>query len=215
MIVTFTIMKKIGFILEAIEMTLRKERRGMLKKSQIQTAVRVAINNYFDKQLSLYRASGILPSPLHTLVKTSTISLTLGNSALPADFCKEITFYIANVNSNPAEFLDKAQFEERKNSVLIPPTDIDPIGTIGGGYIYVRPSTVQQIILTYIKVPTEIVIATTSSVDGRNLDYNDSSSVDTDFGIESVPDLIKESLQFLSIPQQDEGAASLGVTTKI
>lgn len=215
MVVTFTIMKRIGFILEAIEMTLRKERRGMLKKSQIQTAVRVAINNFFDKQLTIYRATGILPSPLQPFVKTSTLSLTSGNATLPSDFVKELTFYIANVNSNPAEFLDRAEFDERKNSVLLPPTDVDPVATIGGGYISVRPPTAISIIFTYIKKPTEVVIATTVSNDGRNLNYDDNASVDTEFGIESVPDIIKESLQFLSVPQQDEAAASLGVTTKV
>jgi hypothetical protein len=208
-------MKRVGFILETIEMTLRKERRGMLKKSQIQTGIRVAINNYFDKQLTIYRATGKVPTPLHSLLKTSTLSLNLGVGTLPTDFSKELSFYIPNVNSNPAEFMNRAEFEERKNSVILPPTEIDPIAVIEDNKIYVRPPNSPEIIFTYIKRPTEILIATTVSDDGRNLDYDDANSVETDFHIEYCPDIIKEALQFLSVPQQDSGANQLGATTKV
>lgn len=215
MIYTFTYMKRVGFILETIEMTLRKERRGMLKKSQIQTAIRVAINNYFDKQLTAYRATGVVPTPLQPLVKSATLSLNLGVGTLPTDFSKEVTFYIPNVNSNPAEFMNRPEFEERKNSVLLPPTEVDPIATVENNKIYVRPPNSPDIIFTYIKRPTEISIATTVSGDGRELLYDDGNSIDTDFYIEFCPDIIKEALQFLSVPQQDSAAAQLASTTKV
>jgi hypothetical protein len=205
-------MKTIGFILETIEMTLRKERRGMLKKSQIQTAVRVAINNYFDKQLTMYRVTGIIPTPLQPLIKTTQLTSPF---AVPADFSKEVTFHIANVNSNPAQFVNRSEFEERKNSVLMPPTEVDPIGTIEDNQILVRPQNTGEIMLTYISQPTEIVIATTPSADERSLDYDDTNSVDTEFYREYSPDIIKEALQFLSVPQQDSNAAQLSATTKI
>jgi hypothetical protein len=205
-------MKTIGFILETIEMTLRKERRGMLKKSQIQTAVRVAINNYFDKQLTMYRVTGVIPTPLQPLIKTTQLTYPF---AVPTDFSKEVTFHIANVNSNPAQFVNRSEFEERKNSVLMPPTEVDPIGTVEDNQIIVRPQNTGEIMLTYISQPTEIVIATTPSADERSLDYDDTNSVDTEFYREYSPDIIKEALQFLSVPQQDSNAAQLSATTKI
>jgi len=206
-------MKTIGYITETIEMTLRKERRGILKKSQIQTAVRVAINNFFNKQLAQYRATGFIPTPLQPFVYTTTLSLTNGTASLPANFSKEVTFYIPSVNSNPAVFMNRAEFQERNNSVLMPPSELDPVGIIEGNSIYVRPINTTSIQLTYIKKPSDVVIATTVSGDGRSLNYDDTNSVDTEFRVEYSTDLIKEALQFLSVPHQDPNAAQLAQTT--
>lgn len=218
MVSTFTTMKTVGFILETIEMTLRKERRGMLKKSQIQTAIRVAINNFFDKQIKIMEASKpkLIPVPLQPFIVSSLLPVSAtGVATLPADCAKDITFFIPNVNSNPAEMLDRSEMEERKNSVIMPPTELDPIGTIEGLSILVRPVNSSEIMFTYIKRPTEIAIATTLSGDSRSLIYDDNGSTDTEFKAEYAPDLIKEALQFLSVPQQDQGAAGLSATTKI
>jgi hypothetical protein len=203
----------IKFIFDTIEMVLRKERKGSLKKSQIQTAVRVGINNFFDKQLRIFRMTGVIPTPLRPLTKTSALSIASSQGNLPTDFAKEVTFYVANVNSNPAEFLSRPEFEERKNSVLMPPTEVDPIGTVEGTKILVRPQNLVSINFVYIKKPTEIVFGTTVSGDNRDLIFSSGASTDTDFSIEYAPEIIKEALQFLGVPQQDEAAQILGEKT--
>jgi hypothetical protein len=209
-------MKTVGSILETIEMTLRKDKRGSLKKSQIQTAIRVGINNFFDKQLQIYRMSGgMVPTPLRQFVKSATITITNSVGTAPTDMAIEQTFYVANTNSNPAEFLARDVFEERKNSVILPPTELDPIGTLELGNILVRPQNLTEIIFTYIKRPAEISIGTQPSIDGRELEYVDNTTVDTEFSIEYAPDIIKEALMFLGVPQQDGNAVSLAETTKI
>lgn len=206
-------MKTIGYIVDTIEMTLRKERRGILKKSQIQTAVRVGVNNLFNKLLVQYRITGLVPTPLQPFISTVTLSLTSGATPVPENFSKEITFYIPSVNSNPAVFMNRAEFQERNNSILMPPSELDPVGIIESNYIHVRPINTTSITFTYIKKPTDVVIGTTASLDGRSASYDDASSVDTEFYVEYSPDIIKEALQFLSVPHQDPNAAQLAQTT--
>jgi hypothetical protein len=202
-------------IFATIKEVLRKNRKGSLKDSQIQTAVRVGINNYFDNQLRLYRATGSVPSTLRPLLRTVPVQIINGVGLLPLNFAKEVTFYVYNVNSMHADFLGRQEFEERKNSVLMPPTEIDPVGYIEDGNVLVRPINLSSIQFSYIKKPVEIVYNTTPTEDNRDTVFNIIGSIDTEFAIESVPDIVKEALQFIGVPQQDEGAIQLGEKAKI
>lgn len=205
-------MKTVGIIYENIEMVLRKEKRGSLKLSQIQTAIRIGIINYFNRQLQLFRMSGEITTPLRPLITSESVEIINSVGALPAGFTKEVSFYVPASNSNPAGIYKRDKFEEEKNSVIMPPTETDPIGTLQGGTIVVRPQSIEEIILTFIKRPQDIVIGYSVSDDQRSLSYNDASTTDTEFSPEYASDLIKEALMYLGVPTQDEGAISLAQT---
>lgn len=208
-------MKTVGIITASIESVLRKEKRGSLKKSEIQKAIIAGINNFFGKQLMMYRATGALPDALRPFVKSANVTIASNVGNLPDDFSTGITFYISNGNSNPAEFMMRDEFEERKNSVILPATELDPIGTFELKTIIVRPSNLTTISLSYIKRPQDITIGTVLSGDSRELSYDEATTTDTEFAPEYAPDLVKEALMFLGVPQQDDGALALAETTKI
>lgn len=207
-------MKTAGIIYTAIHNTLRKTRSGALRHSEVELAINVGIKNFFEKQLKLFRASGFIPAPLEPLIKVANNSLIGGEAALPYNFAKEVTFYVKNVNATPAEFLNMSEFIDRQTSVILPPTEENPIGNISGGVLYVRPVSLTSIVFVYIAKPVDVVVGIT--VNGRNWEYdttnNESSTTDTEFRVEYAPDIIKEALAFLSVSEQDEGAASLSTT---
>lgn len=207
----FTNMKTAGIIYETIQATLRKSRKGTLRVSEVELAINVGIINFFEKQLQLFRIAGYVPSPLEPLLKTTTVNLTDGSSTLPADFAKEVTFWVTTVNGAPAEFMNMAEFIDRQTSVILPATEEDPIGTIAGGSILVRPQNLEQIKFTYISRPISVVIGTTTN--GRVLIYSDSTTTDTNIRPEYAPDIVKEALMFLSVSEQDQNAAQLATTT--
>jgi hypothetical protein len=207
---TFTSMKTAGIIYNTIQQTLRKNRQGTLRVSEVQMAINIGISNFFEKQLRLFRVSGFIPAPLEPLVTTETISLSSGSASVPSDFAKEVTFYVREINGTPAEFLNISEFIDRQTSQILNPTRENPIGTIAAGNISVYPSDIDEIEFTYIKRPIEVDIATT--VSGRMLEYDDSNTTDTDIRPEYAPNIIKEALMFLGIQEQNPGAVELGST---
>lgn len=207
---TFTHMKTAGIIYNTIQQTLRKNRQGVLRASEVEMAINIGISNFFEKQLRLFRVSGFVPSPLEPLITTSTLTLTDGQVDVPEDFAKEVTFWVTTVNGAPAEFMNISEFIDRQTSVILPPTEEDPIGTVAGGVISVRPQNIDEIEFTYIARPIEVDIATT--VNGRVLIYDDVNTTDTNIRPEYAPDITKEALMFLGVQEQNPGAVELGST---
>lgn len=207
-------MKTAGIIYNTIQQTLRKNRQGSLRVSEVQMAINIGISNFFEKQLRLFRISGFVPSPLEPLLRETTLYFSPldppGTFVVPADFAKEVTFWVQNLNSSPAEFLNMAEFIDRQTSVILPPREEDPIGTVANGVISVSPQNIQEIRFFYISRPIEAVIAT--DPDGRMRVYNDANTTDTNIRPEYASEIIKEALLFLGVQEQNDGAIQIAST---
>lgn len=203
----------IDLIFQAIRMILNKERKGFVKTSQIVYAMKLGIQNYFVKNLDEYRASGIIPDAIRPMVKIATVTLTNGSGSVPTGFEKEVSFTVPGINNFAGDFLPNDEFRDRRNSVIVGPTQDDPIAEIIGNTVRVEPSDTASIELIYIGKPIDIVYAETIDGDGRGSTFNSGGSTDTDFTISNVPDLVKEALVYLGVKQQDQPAAQLGTTT--
>lgn len=203
----------IDLIYQGIRLTLNKERKGFVKTSQITTAVKLGINNYFVKNVNEYLATGIIPEPIRPMVKTYPVTITNGLGSLPSGFEKEVSFTIPGINNYAGDFLSHDEFMDRRNSSIVAPTEDDPIAEIIGNTLRVEPSNITTLELIYIGKPIEIVYAETLDGDSRGTTFDAAGSTDTDFTISNVADIMKEALIYLGVKQQDQPATQIGTTT--
>lgn len=203
----------IDLIYQGIRLTLNKERKGFVKTSQITTAVKLGINNYFVKNINEYLATGIIPEPIRPMVKTYPVTITNGLGSLPSGFEKEVSFTIPGINNYAGDFLSHDEFMDRRNSSIVAPTEDDPIAEIIGNTLRVEPSNITTLELIYIGKPIEIVYAETLDGDSRGTTFDAAGSTDTDFTISNVADIMKEALIYLGVKQQDQPATQIGTTT--
>jgi hypothetical protein len=203
----------IDLIYQGIRLTLNKERKGFVKTSQITTAVKLGINNYFVKNVNEYLATGIIPEPIRPMVKTYPVTITNGLGSLPSGFEKEVSFTIPGINNYAGDFLSHDEFMDRRNSSIVAPTEDDPIAEIIGNTLRVEPSNATTLELIYIGKPIEIVYAETLDGDSRGTTFDAAGSTDTDFTISNVADIMKEALIYLGVKQQDQPATQIGTTT--
>lgn len=207
-------MKTAGIIYKTIQQTLRKNRQGTLRVSEVETAINIGIYNFFEKQLRLFRISGFIPAPLEPLVTETTLTFDIevdkGKLPLPEMFAKEVAFYIRGNNATPGRFLNVSDFIDHQSSQILRPNDENPIATVAGGSFSVYPTDIPEVQFIYIKRPIQVDIATLQS--SRSLEYNEAATIDTDIRAEYAPDIIKEALMFLGIQEQNPGAVELGST---
>lgn len=200
----------IEHIFDTINLVFNKSRRGSVKVSQITTAVIAAQLDYFNEQLEIYRSTGVIPAPLKPFIRDATITLTSGVGALPTLFSKEITF-ITDCGAE-GEFLSHEAFDDRKRSLIVPPTEEFPVAKIQNNTIVVLPSDTAKITLTYFKSPADIVYATTTDGDGRGYTFNSGGSTDIEFRSEYSQPIIKLALQYLGVGLQNADAANFGLS---
>lgn len=201
-------------VIDTVKLVLNKERKGSIKDSQILTALRIGQWNFYDRQLMILRSGGEIPSSLRSFEKTASVTITAGVGATPTDFVKEISFTSATgATKFEGEFLPTPEYDDRLRSAILIPTLNDPIAKIEGTVITVNP-TDTSINLTYLRKPIDPVLTQTIDADGRGTTVNLATSTDLDFPQEYYPDIIKESLVWIGIKQQDQEVTQLGTSVK-
>lgn len=203
-------MKTAGIIYNTIQQTLRKNKQGTLRPSEIEMAINIGISNFFEKQLRLFRISGFVPTPIEPLVTTTELQLTNGVGVVDSDFAKEVAFYVPGYNAKPGTLLNVSEFIDRKSSEVLKPSQEQPIASVSAGEINVYPSNIKEITFIYISTPIQVSISTT--VSGRMLLYDDAGTTDTNIRPEYSTNIVKEALMFLGIQEQNPGAVELGST---
>lgn len=201
----------IEHIFDTIQLILNKNRRGSIKVSQLRIAVKAAVTDFYNEELDDYRVTGIIPSSLKPFVKdSSTLTLTSGVVATPNDFTKEIIF--KTEYGDEGEFLTPEAFNDRLRSRIVAPTGEFPVAKVQDNKIIVQPDEIEKIILTYFRIPTDFVYATTTDGDGRGYTFNSGASTDTEFGLEYSGNIIKKALTYLGVAVQNKEAAEFGLS---
>jgi hypothetical protein len=148
----------IEHIFKAIRLILNKDRRGFVKNSQIDTAVRMAIYDFVNDYVKIYSETGVISSEIKRLLKTSSLTLASGSATLPTDFIKEVNF-VTN-DGFEGDFVTAEEYQDRESSYILKPDETEPIGLIKDNKVFTSPNSLHSIEFTYIKSPVEFVYVT-------------------------------------------------------
>jgi hypothetical protein len=198
----------ISHIFDSIRLVLNKTRRGFVKKSEISTAIKMAINDLYNNELEWYRTEGIISSKIKRFVESASVTLTTGLGPLPVDFVKEISF---STNAGwEGTFLTPEEFKDRENSLILTPDEENPIASIRDNKIIVRPSDLPSVTLDYFRAPVDFIYATTADGDGRGEVFNSGASTDVEFDVVVSGEIIRRSLLYLGAGKQNQEALQIG-----
>jgi hypothetical protein len=200
----------IDFIVTFIRVLFNKYRRGLFKLADVTTAIEAAQLEFYNEHLKMYRESNnnVIPQPIKKFVSSpSQITLINGVGSVPANFTKEITF--TTDAGYEGECLHPEEFDDRKRSLILPPTSEQPILKVVDGKVYVEPASVDKIFLTYFRTPNAFVYATTTDGDGRGYTFNAGGSTDIEFGREYAVDIAKRACVYLGIGYQNPDVAQI------
>lgn len=113
--------------------------------------------------------------PLKKYGKAITIAGT-GLADYPSDYFRMSSCYYIHVEGSVTRniivpFVNDSKFNERRATVLDPPSVIDPVGNLNSDKIRFLPITLGSVTLDYIKIPTEPVMGYVVNSDTGELIY--------------------------------------------
>jgi hypothetical protein len=199
----------IEHIVQTINLILNKNRRGFVKTSQIVTAVRAAMYDFYNSEVEAYKKAGVVLASVKRFVRPSEIFLVNGIGNLPTDFVQEVTFETSC--GSEGVFLTPEEYQDRIHSVILDPDQTNPIAKIENNKIVIQPDEFLKITLIYFREPNAFVYATTISQDGRSLEFDSASSVDIEFGYSYSLEIIRRALVYLGIAFQNNEALQLAM----
>jgi hypothetical protein len=201
----------IQHIFDTITLILNKNRKGFVKTSQKNIAVRAAMFGFFLQEVEIYRKTGVINASVKPMVKTTNIILTSGLGNLPSNFSQEISFETSC--GKEGTLLTPEEYMDRKNSSILAPDQENPIAKIENKKIYIQPDEFIAIDLVHFREPAEFVYATTLAGDGRSETFNPAGSTDIEFGYEESEEIIKRALVYLGVAFQNNEAFQLGLSS--
>lgn len=104
-----------------------------------------------------------------------------------------------DIDEKPKEvdFLTDAEWSDRMNSVIVPPTKEYPVAKMAGGVIQFAPKNLKTVNFTYLREPATPVLAYT--LDGNNdYVYDAANSVQFDFPQVCLPDIANLIFEIMS-----------------
>ena len=129
----------------------------------------------------------------------SSISLTLGEGDLPADYLHKLK---ATAGGRNIDFVTELEDGERESSPVRMASTRYPTATINNTKINVKPTSISTISLVYYKRPTTPVYAVTET--NGILVYDAGSSTDFDWNDEHDQDIIRYTLEYMGITVRNE-----------
>lgn len=135
--------------------------------------------------------------------KTITLYIdTFGLTNVPSDFARESTLtYVVQENGivkyNPVDINNDAEFQEAKNSYIVPATKDNPICRFIGTKIEFAPTNLVNVQMVYLRMPLTPLWAFTLS--GNRPVYDATNSVDIEFPDEIINDLLMLTVQYLGV----------------
>lgn len=123
-------------------------------------------------------------------------------------FCDSVLNTDPNTNDvvgieKEIDLITDGDWVKRQDSVIVGPTDRNPIARVYGSSLEVLPSTVVPV-LYYLKEPIKAVWAYTISEDGRSFVFNESASVDLEWSLISHNEIIEKAVSSLGFAVRDQ-----------
>lgn len=172
-------MKNIYYVHEWINLICNKLQIDFFPPAQIDTAVNLAQNLIFENLYRMYESSQeISDSLIPFLVNDFALTLTNGEGNKPSEYIHKASI---TANGYPVDVLEQMFKGYKEHDPICPPTADFPICYVLPTKLKFVPSTVTNVKLSYLKVPTIPYYAFTVADD--EIVYNDSLSVALDWNI--------------------------------
>lgn len=189
-----------------IRSQLKKYNSAFLSPGDIDIAINKSCIDILQMVINEYEANKATASVDQELLKLHSFSGDASERALPADVFKLSTVFIGDYEG---DILNDKEFNERLNSVILPPSATRPIATIyndGSKKIRILPTSSTHKI-KYWKNPATAIYNFTAS-DGVPT-YNPTGSVDVDFPMSEYTRLMNRTLVYLTPAAKDPESAQL------
>jgi len=185
---------------------LKKYNSAFVSPGDIDIAVNKAQYDILDRIVAEYESGRNKSSSEQDLLKLHSFSGDASERTLPTDIYKLSTVFFGD---REGDLLDDKHFNDRLNSVIIPPSTDRCIATVyndGAAKIRILPTGTTHK-LKYWKVPVTAVYNFTQT-DGV-ITYNPTGSVDISMPISEYTRLLARTLVYLGIPAVNADAANL------
>lgn len=187
---------------------LRKYKAGYKSPTEIDNALYRGLLDFYN---SLFSAND--SQQLSRYVKEQVCNISSTNVfAIGADFNRPIIIKsIVGALQYEGEILAENEWLDRLNSVILEPDLQHPIARITGisnttQNIEFYPSDAGNFVLVYYRSPTKPVYNYTVAVNGRDITFNPTGSVDLDVHVNSINNVIVRAIAYLGISLKDESS---------
>lgn len=181
---------------------IRKYRAGYKSPGEIDHALYRGLLDFYN---SLFN-SGNDSQPLSWYLVELPCNISGSNSFnLPVNYGRSAAIYsVVSSIRKEGDILAENEYLDRMQSLIIPPTLSNPVARIIGKKIEFYPSDSGNYILSYYRSPLSPVFNYTVAVNGRDIVYNPTGSVDVDVNLPSLNNVIVRALGYLGISLNDQ-----------
>lgn len=170
---------------------------------QIDYALNTASDNIYNRETELYEKSRKVSDRLRPYKQDASVSLTVGNGALPSDY--DVARFM-DAGTVRVDILPDTEWAFRVASLVAPPSASFPIALINQD-VEVRPTSITTVTLYYFKVPVEMEWAYTLS--GSRPIYDSGSSTQPDWPESVHAEIVEEACTYLGLSLKDEPLTQL------
>jgi len=181
---------------------IRKYKAGYKSPAEIDNALYRGLLDFYN---SLF-LSGSDSQPLSWYLTELACNISGSNSFdLPANYGRPAAIYstVSSVRKE-GDILSENEYLDRSESLIIPPTLSRPIARIIGKKIEFYPSDAGNYTLSYYRVPIKPIFNYTVAINGRDISYNPTGSVDVDVNNSSLNNVIVIAMGYLGVSLRDE-----------
>lgn len=189
-----------------IDSQIKKHNSAFVGPKEKDFAINKAQYDVLDIVITEYESGQKRSSADQELLKLHSFSGAAEERALPTDVYKLSSVFLADAEG---DILDDRHFNDRLNSIILPPSTSRPIATVyndGTAKIRILPSASTHKI-KYWKVPVTAVFNYTAA-DGV-ITYNPTGSVDVGFPMSEYTRILNRTLFYLGIPAVNADVANL------
>lgn len=189
-----------------IDSQTKKHNSAFVTPLDIDFAINKAQYDILDLVISEYELNQRRSSADQELLKFHSFSSVAEERTLPNDVYKLSAVFLGD---NEGDILDDKHFNDRLNSVILPPSNLRPIATVyndGAAKIRILPSATTHKI-KYWKVPISASFKYTHT-DGVVV-FNPVGSVDVGFPMSEYTRILNRTLFYLGIPSVNADVANL------
>lgn len=168
-----------------------------------QLAIQEASMALFREEYKKFEATQKITDSLRAFITAPvSVNISSGKGDLPSDY---VHFVNGTAEGWPLDVVTSGRWEQRKNDKLCPPEKEYPIGRIYGKFIEVEPKDkITEAEIIYLKYPVKEVFNYNYSDDGRDVVFDASGSVDTEWPEFMHTQLVAKAISILGIPLKDQ-----------
>lgn len=176
---------------------------GWMPPNEVERALNLGSTDKFNEERRMFEKTGHISDNFRMFKKVQVLNLTSGVDDLPANYGYRTNAAVTSTMKK-VDIVPDSEWIARINDPIDPPTESRPIMSIGEeGKVQVRPTTIPQVSLYYLRRPVDMVIDFTEDGNG-DITINQGASTDCDWPVECHNDILLRALSYLGVPLSDE-----------